>query len=138
VDQTLDCVSALEAKVDSMHSFVVERQALQASRAEFARARKQESARLERELADKFAQSERARAELERKVSRALEEKVLAVQADVRLETANRAESLGQLRDSLGQDFPQLQALLVEEATERGAQDLATGSAFQGEVERMT
>ena len=100
---------------------MVERQGLQSARSEYLRTRRQETARLEREIADRFLQAERHRSELERTVTLSLEAGILSVQEDIQLEAQNRQQSLQQLRESLASDFPQLQAQLTAEGAERAA-----------------
>lgn len=92
---------------------------------------------MDTEIAERFKAMDRGLIESERRLLKLLDDRAEAVREDMALETQNRQISLDQMRDSLASDFPQLQQLLVEEATERGAQDLALASAFESDLERL-
>ena len=74
-----DSLDSLESKVDSVHSYLVERQGLAHLRQEAIRSRKQEMSRLDREFTEKFTVCERQRTEWERRVRSMLEEAALEV-----------------------------------------------------------
>ncbi len=65
--------------MDSVHSYLVERQGLSQARQESLRSRRAEVSRLDREVNDRFTQLERQRAEWERRVKMMLEGAVIEV-----------------------------------------------------------
>jgi hypothetical protein len=111
-------IKSLETKVDSVHSLLIERQALQQGRQEALRTRRQEMSRLDRELAEKFILLERNRGDWERNVRNWDYQAALEVKEQLHQEAHNRLQSVNQLKESLANDFPALESLLSNEVAE--------------------
>lgn len=82
------------------------------------RIKKQNIVERQRELRSRFELAEQQRKELNKKLSKQISDKEIAIEYDIQLETKNRFESIQHIKQCLQGDFPRLQQMLEKETEE--------------------
>ena len=74
-------------------------------------------------MLDRFSTSEKARFDIEKKLTKIIDDKTKDVQADLTFESRNRLESIEHIKACLKSDFPRLEELIRKECEEREESD---------------
>jgi hypothetical protein len=74
-------------------------------------------------LIDKFSTSEKSRFDIEKKLTKLIEDKAKDVSTDLAFESRNRLESIEHIKACLKSDFPRLEELIRKECEEREETD---------------
>ena len=69
----------------------------------------------EAEINERFQLCEKARFDLEKKVTKLVEDKSYSVQSDLTVESKNRMDSIEHIKGCLKQDFPRLEEMIRRE-----------------------
>ena len=74
-------------------------------------------------MLERFTSSEKSRFEIEKKLTKVIEDKAKDVQTDLAFESRNRLESIEHIKACLKSDFPRLEELIRKECEEREESD---------------
>lgn len=68
---------------------------------------------------DKFAHAEKQRFDIEKRLTKLIEDRASAVASDIQYESKNRLESIEHIKACLKSDFPKLEEMIRKEGEDR-------------------
>ena len=104
------------------------------SKEDLLRQKREELAQREQEIAEKFNIQEKQRYDMEKVITKVIEEKTMAVQSDLQTESKNRLESIEHIKNCLKSDFPKLEDLIRRELEDREEGDAQLDTHLQSET----
>ena len=91
----------------------------------------------EQEISERFSQFETQRFEIEKKLTKIIDEKTQGVANDLSAESRNRMESIEHIKACLKSDFPKLEDLIRREFEDREEGDAALENHLTTEMQRL-
>eukprot|EP00347_Sterkiella_histriomuscorum_P009980 403339145 len=107
------------------------------SKEDLLRQKREEIAAREQEILEKFAHAEKQRFDIEKRLTKLVEERASSVQQDLQYESRNRLESIEHIKACLKSDFPKLEEMIRKEAEDREENDSLLDQLLHSEMSRL-
>jgi hypothetical protein len=104
---------------------------------ELLRLKREEIAQREQEILDKFAHADKHRFDIEKRLTKLIEDRAGSVASDLQFEARNRLESIEHIKACLKADFPKLEEMIRKETEDREEADAQLDQLLTQEITRL-